>query len=81
MLLNYECVRFSHTHSLRFLARSAHSAKLQVQQNRLTELPSFTKNVLLELIVADNNQLQRLPDLKANVALAAMYIHLNRLTE
>ena len=70
----------SHTHT-RFLARSAHSAKLQVQQNRLTELPSFTKNILLELIVADNNQLQRLPDLKANVALTAMYIHLNRLTE
>ena len=49
--------------------------------NRLTELPSLTNNVLLELITADNNQLQRLPDLKTNVQLGYVYINLNSLTE
>ena len=71
----------SHMHSLRFLARSAHSAKLEVMHNRLTELPSLTNNVILELITADNNQLQRLPDLKTNVQLGYVYINLNSLTE
>ena len=49
--------------------------------NRLTEIPSLTKNLLLEYIVADNNQLQSLPDLKTNVALGIVYMNLNRLTE
>ena len=64
-----------------FRTRSAHSARLMITHNRLTELPSLTNNAALRLIDARDNQLQRFPNLKTNVKLMTMYLQMNSLTE
>lgn len=54
---------------------------MEVEYNRLTELPSLTNNVALRVISANGNQLQRLPNLKTNVDLATLGVYMNRLTK
>ena len=54
---------------------------MEVEYNRLTELPSLTNNVALRVISANGNQLQRLPNLKTNVDLVILRVYMNRLTK
>ena len=57
-----------------------HLVDLNVQNNRLTQLPDLATNTALAKLRVYNNHLTQLPDLSKNTALVNLYANNNRLT-